>query len=81
MHFFALSHGTKDKPDCIKTLDTFEFQIMVFGNIFAIKNHHGKFSALWKRLRICSVISVNYHYITVLCPFSLLIRFKWYNTV
>ena len=36
---------------------------------------------LRKRLRICSVISVNYHYITVLCPFSLLIRFKCYTTV
>ena len=34
-----------------------------------------------KRLRIRSVISVNYHYITVLCPFNLLIRFKCYNTV
>ena len=31
-------------------------------------------------LRIRSVISVNYHYITVLCPFNLLIRFKYYNT-
>ena len=28
-----------------------------------------------------SVISVNYHYVTVLCPFNLLIRFKCYNTV
>ena len=28
--------------------------------------------ALGKRLRICSVISVNYHYITVLCPFNFL---------
>ena len=37
--------------------------------------------ALRKRLRICSVISVNYHYITVLCLFNLLIRFKCYNTV
>ena len=35
---------------------------------------------LRKRLRIRSVISVNYHYITVLCPFNLLIRFKCYNT-
>ena len=33
------------------------------------------------RLRIRSVISVNYHYVTVLCPFNLLIRFKCYNTV
>ena len=33
------------------------------------------FNTLWKRLRIRSVISVNYHYITVLCPFNLLIRF------
>ena len=38
-------------------------------------------SALRKRLRIQSVISVNYHYITVLCPFNLLIHFKCYNTV
>ena len=37
--------------------------------------------ALRKRLRIRSVISVNYHYITVLCPFNLLIRFKCYNTL
>ena len=37
VHFIALSCRTKDKPDCIKTFDTFEFQIMVFGNIFAIK--------------------------------------------
>ena len=36
---------------------------------------------LRKRLRIRSVISVNYHYITALCPFNLLIRFKCYNTV
>ena len=37
--------------------------------------------ALRKRLRIRSVISVNYHYITVLCPFNLSICFKCYNTV
>ena len=37
--------------------------------------------ALRKRLRIRSEISVNYHYITVLCPFNLLNRFKCYNTV
>ena len=36
---------------------------------------------LRKRLRIRSVISVNYHYITVLCPFNLLIRFKCNKTV
>ena len=40
-----------------------------------------KAHALRKGLRIHSVISVNYHYITVLCPFNLLIRFKCYNTV
>ena len=40
-----------------------------------------KNSSLRKRLRISSVFSVNYHYITVLCPFNLLIRFKCYNTV
>ena len=38
-------------------------------------------SALRKRLRIRSVIFVNYHYITDLCPFNLLIGFKCYNTV
>ena len=38
-------------------------------------------NALRKRLRIRSVSSVNYHYITVLCPFNLLIRFKCCNTV
>ena len=36
---------------------------------------------LRKRLRIRSVISVNYHYITVLWPFNLLIRFKCYDIV
>ena len=36
---------------------------------------------LRKRLRIHSLISVNYHYITVLCPVNLFIRFKCYNTV
>ena len=36
---------------------------------------------LRKRLRIRSVMSVNYHYITVLCPFNLLICFKCYNIV
>ena len=36
-------------------------------------------SSLRKRLRIRSVISVNYHYITILCPFNLLIRFKCYK--
>ena len=39
------------------------------------------FMPLRKRLHIRSVISVNYHYVTVLCPFNLLIRFKCYNTV
>ena len=49
-------------------------------------NHYGFFFlhtlpskiALRKRLRMRSVISVNYHLITVLCPFILLIRFKCY---
>ena len=36
---------------------------------------------LRKRLRIRSVISVNFHYTTVLYPFNLLIRFKCYTTV
>ena len=36
---------------------------------------------LRKRLRIRSVISVNYHCITVLCPFNILIRFKCYNFI
>ena len=36
---------------------------------------------LRRHLRVRSVISVNYHYISVLCPFNLLIRFKCYNTV
>ena len=35
--------------------------------------------SLRKCLRIRSVISLNYHYITVLFPFNLLIRFKCYN--
>ena len=37
VHFFALSRRTKDKHDWIKFFDTFESQIMVFVNIFAIK--------------------------------------------
>ena len=37
--------------------------------------------SLRKRLRIRSVISEYYHYITVLCPFNFLIRFKCYNAV
>ena len=37
VHFFALSHRTKDKSDCITTFGTFVSQIMVFGNIFTIK--------------------------------------------
>ena len=45
------------------------------------KNDNECFRSLRKRLRIRSVISVNYHYITVLCPFNLLIHFKCYNTV
>ena len=40
-----------------------------------------KANTLRKRLRIRSVIAVNYHYMTVLCPFNLLIRFKCYNTI
>ena len=44
-------------------------------------------SSIWpscsfrKRLRIHSVISVKYHYRTVLCPLNLLVRFKCYKTV
>ena len=38
-------------------------------------------SPLRKRLRIPSVISGNYHFIPVLCPLNLLIRFNCYNTV
>ena len=37
--------------------------------------------AFWKRLRIRSVISIKYHYTTVLYLFNLLIRFKCHNTV
>ena len=32
VRFFALLRRTDDKRDCIKTFDTFESQIMVFGN-------------------------------------------------
>ena len=38
-------------------------------------------NALRKRLHIRPVISVNYHYITILFPFNLFIRFICYNTV
>ena len=33
-------------------------------------------NSLGKRHRIRSVIAVNNHYITILCPFNLLIHFK-----
>ena len=48
----------------------------IISYVFALTSH-----TLRKRLRIRSVISVNYHYITVLCPFNLLIRFQCYKTV
>ena len=47
--FFALPRRTKNKPDCIKTFDTFESQIMVFGNIFAIKIF-SRIKFVWNRL-------------------------------
>ena len=50
-------------------------------HINTILSSASKILALRKRLRIRSAISVNYHYISVLCPFDLLIRFKCYNTV
>ena len=31
---FELLRRTNDESDCIKTLDTFESQITVFGNLF-----------------------------------------------
>ena len=34
----TLLRRTNDKSDCIKAFDTFECQIMVFGNIFGIRN-------------------------------------------
>ena len=38
MHMFALLRRTHDKSDYIKTFNTFESQIMVFGNISWNKN-------------------------------------------
>ena len=35
--FFARLRRTNDKSDCIKTFDTFEPKVMVFGNNFGIK--------------------------------------------
>ena len=49
------------------------------GKVIKLKSsvtQDAKNSPLLKRLRVRSVISVNYHYITVLSPFNLLIRFK-----
>ena len=43
-------------------------------------DENGEEVPLRKRLPIRSIISVNYDYITVLCPFNLLIRFICYNT-
>ena len=37
MSVFALLRRTNDDSDCIKTVDTFESQITVFGNIFGTK--------------------------------------------
>ena len=34
---FELLRRINDKSDCIKTFDTFEFQITVFGNMFQTK--------------------------------------------
>ena len=73
--------------DCyiwIRRIEVSKSMLMIF---VQIRGHDlgGKgektFSALRKCLRIRSVISVNYHYITVLCPFNLLNRFKCYNPV
>ena len=80
---------------CNSTLqvETFQKQILSLQKnllfirciFFAITDIYGYTTdddtSLRKRLRIHSVMSVNYHYITVLCPFNLLIRFKCYNTV
>ena len=45
------------------------------------ENIKPEFQTLRKRHRIRSVISANYHYITVLCPFNLFIAFIYYHTV
>ena len=36
VHFVVLFSRTNDGYDCIKTFNTFESHIMVFGNIFGI---------------------------------------------
>ena len=35
---FELLRGTSDESDCMKTVDTFESQITVFGNMCQTKN-------------------------------------------
>ena len=50
------------------------FLLLFFSNVNFL-------TSLWKRLRIHSVISVNCHYVTVLCPINLSIHFKCYNTL
>ena len=63
--------------NCFPGNDTLQLKKDIFGYLFSFFLQ----LTLWKCLRIRSVISVNYHYITVVCPFNLLIRFKCYNTV
>ena len=59
-----------------------EYFVFTFPDIYYCNySRVRKMNPLWKRLRIRSVISLNYYYITVLCPFNLLIRFKCYNSV
>ena len=74
------------RPSCLKLVTHEDI-----GRMYRVYRHHvaalispfifSFFFPLRKRLRIRSVISVNYHYITVLWPFNLLIRFKRYNIV
>ena len=50
---------------------TCKFQVITYFQLSAKYNLTHCQSTLWKRLRIRSVISINYHYITVLCPFNI----------
>ena len=56
----------------IEVVDQYKYMGIWIGRsgAFAAAKKHIADKALWKRLRIRSVISVNYHYITVLCPLT-----------
>ena len=83
---FAISWTRSCQYQCLRnSLSKYSTQFKRYGHFHFFQNlAPGKASTddtLRKRPSIHSVISVNYHYTTVLYPFNLLICFKCYNTV